>query len=939
MAMPLLAQFGGGAGTSGSPYQVANIYHLYNVRDYLSAYFIQTADIDLAVTNDKKIIDFDKDSLYVVGNVRANSGYAYYCIQNMTTNDDSQDPGNDSYWKKMWEVTKGWEPIGTQQGNPINTAFAFTGVYDGNGKLIYNLFINRGASACNNDTYATDGQDNIGLFGFVTNTNTNHTEIKNLGLIDANVTGRRATGSLVGKVLNPHRNPTYAFTVLITKCYAIKSESGTATVKGFGATGGLVGANNSDRKQQVPYIRFSYAKVTVSATHPNNYALNPNDSFGSPVVYNPYNIKYGGLVGCNENGVTQDCYARGNVSGGDRVGGLAGCTIEGAIFRSYSTGTVTRGITPGTWQGGIGGLVGRVDGSLPPGLGGTQGTGSVQDCYWDTQTSGTSSSAGGTGKTTAEMKTQNTFVNWDFTNVWSINSGVNDGYPHLQGTPTSVFYYRTDPDADWTNGKSWSDISSWEYSADGSSWSNAIVVPDISNSISISIAHKVLLGYSLIIDQCTITTAGELVINSGNTLSILNGEGTDLAINGKLTITGTFVIGNTAVVTAGSSSIITFNGSSAQNTGTGFPSPVNNLIIDNNSGVTFTDPVTVDGLLTVLSGSVSGSTDTDGYHSPDLNRFEIDETGFYISSYSISMITNQSNNQFIKRMWTINGNINNATESNRVKTLTFYWTSADDYDFAWGTTVPLLWAGSNSITPTSYSTSNSDRWLIADYTFPQSAKASIDFKIGLGEEQTLPVELSSFTSIPNVNGYIYLNWITQSETNLSGFYLYKGLSDNLVEASRINAMVTATNTSQQQNYVFVDEEVTPGTTYWYWLESTEINGISEFFGPVSVYLPNSNNTMPVIPLSTSIKGVYPNPFNPSAVIQIDIAKQSNVKLNIYNLKGQLIKTLDTSAKSPGTYFYKWNGIDDNGKHCTSGTYILSLITDKKVDNKKIVLIK
>jgi hypothetical protein len=58
--------------------------------------------------------------------------------------------------------------------------------------------------------------------------------------------------------------------------------------------------------------------------------------------------------------------------------------------------------------------------------------GTVAACFWDIQTSGRATSAGGTGKTTAEMKTPSTFLEagWDFVNIWGI--GENQTYPYLR---------------------------------------------------------------------------------------------------------------------------------------------------------------------------------------------------------------------------------------------------------------------------------------------------------------------------------------------------------------------------------------------------------------------------------------------------------------------------------------------------------------------------
>jgi hypothetical protein len=97
---------------------------------------------------------------------------------------------------------------------------------------------------------------------------------------------------------------------------------------------------------------------------------------------------------------------------GDSIGGLVGRN-EGHIANCYSTGSVC-GTT------GVGGLVGVHE------------SGEVGDSFWDVEASEQSSSAGGTPKTTVEMKTQSTFTSagWDFIDVWDI--GENQTYPFLR---------------------------------------------------------------------------------------------------------------------------------------------------------------------------------------------------------------------------------------------------------------------------------------------------------------------------------------------------------------------------------------------------------------------------------------------------------------------------------------------------------------------------
>jgi hypothetical protein len=84
---------------------------------------------------------------------------------------------------------------------------------------------------------------------------------------------------------------------------------------------------------------------------------------------------------------------------------------------------------------------------------------------------------------------------------------------------------------------------------------------------------------------------------------------------------------------------------------------------------------------------------------------------------------------------------------------------------------------------------------------------------------------------------------------------------------------------------------------------------------------------------------YPNPFNPITKIIFNLPEEGNVKLEIYNIKGQKVKTLLDCYMSPGRSELIWNGKDDNGKRVSSGVYFYQLVTEKKTITKKMILIK
>ncbi|GAF70612.1 unnamed protein product, partial [marine sediment metagenome] len=133
----------------------------------------------------------------------------------------------------------------------------------------------------------------------------------------------------------------------------------------------------------------------------------------------------GGFVG---NGATPssiaNCYAKGNVcedgiSHADaNIGGFVGLLSSGTIATSYSAGAVYA--TGAPTNGG--------------GFGGVDSSGTWTNCFWDKTTSGWTTSAGGTGKTTAEMHLEATFTNWDFDDVWDMAS-----FTRAPGSGTAVW--------------------------------------------------------------------------------------------------------------------------------------------------------------------------------------------------------------------------------------------------------------------------------------------------------------------------------------------------------------------------------------------------------------------------------------------------------------------------------------------------------------------
>jgi flagellar hook assembly protein FlgD len=94
-----------------------------------------------------------------------------------------------------------------------------------------------------------------------------------------------------------------------------------------------------------------------------------------------------------------------------------------------------------------------------------------------------------------------------------------------------------------------------------------------------------------------------------------------------------------------------------------------------------------------------------------------------------------------------------------------------------------------------------------------------------------------------------------------------------------------------------------------------------------------------MPASFALHPNYPNPFNPSTFISYDIPISSNVSLNIYDMRGRMVKHLVRQNQDPGRYLVKWHGNDNSGNNVSAGVYIYRLNTGNNVFSQKMILMK
>lgn len=308
-----------------------------------------------------------------------------------------------------WNTGLGWEPIGFPASEYATVFSGFSGQLHGLGHVVKNLTVNR------------PDRNFVGLFSRLSSG-----VVRNIGLDNVSASGWGYVGGLVGD--NAGGRVLYSFskgTVVgdnfrvgglvggsedgdIVNSYSMSSVSGGANV------GGLVGENSGG------LVSGSYSTGSVHGDSGIGGLVGENQLGGiienstSSTIVNANSFS-GGLVGVNHGVSTtiRNSYSSGDVVGtGGGIGGLVGYMYSSDVINSYSTSRVNSSAANS------GGLVGFALSNF-----------NVVNSYWNAEISGKSSSAGGVGKTTVEMKQRGTFTGWDFANTWQIVEG--GSYPTL----------------------------------------------------------------------------------------------------------------------------------------------------------------------------------------------------------------------------------------------------------------------------------------------------------------------------------------------------------------------------------------------------------------------------------------------------------------------------------------------------------------------------
>jgi len=154
-------------------------------------------------------------------------------------------------------------------------------------------------------------------------------------------------------------------------------------------------------------------------------------------------------------------------------------------------------------------------------------------------------------------------------------------------------------------------------------------------------------------------------------------------------------------------------------------------------------------------------------------------------------------------------------------------------------------------------------------------------------------------------------------TNNSGVFTLTGVPGNAIYTVTVSKQNYLTNSSTQITVSNTDYTITEPIVIERALDEADV-------------------TKPTV---TVLKVNYPNPFNPTTTIAFDLAKEGAVSIDIYNIKGQKVKTLVNDVRAAGFYKVVWNGQDSAGRDVSSGIYFYRMRTEGYSSVRKMLLMK
>ncbi|MDR3625632.1 MAG: T9SS type A sorting domain-containing protein [Ignavibacteriaceae bacterium] len=195
--------------------------------------------------------------------------------------------------------------------------------------------------------------------------------------------------------------------------------------------------------------------------------------------------------------------------------------------------------------------------------------------------------------------------------------------------------------------------------------------------------------------------------------------------------------------------------------------------------------------------------------------------------------------------------------------------------------------------------------------------------IGYSAAGSLPVELTSFTANQG-SGNVDLYWVTATEVNNFGYEIERANAVKEAIWEKIGFISGHGNSISPNNYSFKDNKPLSGKSQ-YRLKQIDQVGVFKYSNTVEVA---------AVILKYDLAQNYPNPFNPSTLITYSIPTSSNVIVTVFNMLGELIKTLVNENQEAGIY-----KVNFDAGSLSNGVYFYKIQAGNFASTKKMLLLK
>jgi photosystem II stability/assembly factor-like uncharacterized protein len=192
-------------------------------------------------------------------------------------------------------------------------------------------------------------------------------------------------------------------------------------------------------------------------------------------------------------------------------------------------------------------------------------------------------------------------------------------------------------------------------------------------------------------------------------------------------------------------------------------------------------------------------------------------------------------------------------------------------------------------------------------------------------DESTPVFLQDLTAARSASGSVTVSWYLPTDVpHLTG-EVFRSVAGSARE--QLSSIVLTGG----PEFEFIDISP-PADPCDYWLRLTDAGGPQSWYGPVSV------EKADLVVSGLTIESVWPNPALGSATIRFSVPRDETARLDVFDLRGRLVRQLWQSAGGQGSLEAVWDARDDRGSQVASGTYFLRLWTETRVVTGKVVVL-